>query len=218
MPVHRLRATVGVWQGEFPAFPPAVSIGCGSCVGGWKRKVIQKTLLLPYLQRASKKKVLDLQGATFAQKLSCAQSIFIFSFNLYHTFSLYRSQRWFQLFIYIYMCAYICILYICICACAIWVLMSWWLGQGYVLQAVVVPTLVVCSWGLRVWESLWVPWVSFQSCWRQEVELELSSIDWISERPQTKVRVKRISYDAFLLYSVWYKSSAFVSHLLCIWT
>lgn len=40
-----------------------------------------------------KKKVLDLQGATFAQKLSCAQSIFIFSFNLYHTFSLYRSQR-----------------------------------------------------------------------------------------------------------------------------
>lgn len=171
-----------------------------------------------FTESFKKKKVLDLQGATFAQKLSCAQSIFIFSFNLYHTFSLYRSQRWFQLFIYIYMCAYICILYICICACAIWVLMSWWLGQGYVLQAVVVPTLVVCSWGLRVWESLWVPWVSFQSCWRQEVELELSSIDWISERPQTKVRVKRISYDAFLLYSVWYKSSAFVSHLLCIWT
>lgn len=124
-----------------------MSIGCGSCVGGWNRKVIEKTLLLPYLQRASKKiKVLDLQGATFAQKLSCAQSIFIFSFNLYHVFSLYCSQRWFQLFIYIYMCAYICILYICICACAIWVLMSWWLGQGYVLQAVVVPTLVVCSW------------------------------------------------------------------------
>lgn len=46
-----------------------------------------------FTESFKKKKVLDLQGATFAQKLSCAQSIFIFSFNLYHTFSLYRSQR-----------------------------------------------------------------------------------------------------------------------------
>lgn len=140
---------MGVWQGRgFPAFPPAVSSGCGSCVVGERGKWYGKhcfCLIYRELQK-KKKKVLDLQGATFAQKLSCAQSIFIFSFNLYHVFSLYRSQRWFQLFIYIYMCAYIyiCILYICICACAIWVLMSWWLGQGYVLQAIVVPTLVVC--------------------------------------------------------------------------
>lgn len=35
-----------------------------------------------------KKKVLDLQGATFAQKLFCAQSIFIFSFDLYHVYFL----------------------------------------------------------------------------------------------------------------------------------
>lgn len=218
--MHRLRATVGVWQGEFPAFPPAVSIGCGSCVGGWKRKVIQKTLLLPYLQRASKKKKYLTCKVPPLHRSFPVHRVYLFFHLICITHFLCIAHSDDSSFLYTYICVhiYICILYICICACAIWVLMSWWLGQGYVLQAVVVPTLVVCSWGLRVWESLWVPWVSFQSCWRQEVELELSSIDWISERPQTKVRVKRISYDAFLLYSVWYKSSAFVSHLLCIWT
>lgn len=85
---------MGVWQGRVSCLPSCCEQWMWQLCGGRKRKVIRKTLLLPYLQRASKKKkVLDLQGATFAQKLSCAQSIFIFSFNLYHVFSLYRSQR-----------------------------------------------------------------------------------------------------------------------------
>lgn len=74
--------------------------------------MIQKTLLLPYLQRASKKiKVLDLQGATFAQKLSCAQSIFIFSFNLYHVFVLLTAMIP-AFYIHIYVCIYVFYIYV----------------------------------------------------------------------------------------------------------
>lgn len=58
----------------------------------------------------------------------------------------------------------------------------------------------------------WVPRVSFQSCWRQEVELEFSSTSQVSEGPG----VRRVSYDAFLLYGVWYKRPAFVSPLHCV--
>lgn len=52
------------------------------------------------------KKVLDLQGATFAQKLFCAQSIFIFSFNLYHVFSLIAHSDN-SSFLYTYICVHI---------------------------------------------------------------------------------------------------------------
>lgn len=136
---------MGVWQGEFPAFPSHCEHWMWQLCWWVKEEGDTETIAFALFTESFDKQVLDLQGATFAQKLSCAQSIFIFTFNLYHIFSLYRSQWWFQLFIYIYMCAYICISYICICVCAIWVLMSWWLWQGYVLQVIVVPTPVVCS-------------------------------------------------------------------------
>lgn len=90
--------------------------------GGRKRKVIRKTLLLPYLQRASKKK---------KKYLTCKVP------PLHRSFPVLRVYLFFHLicimyflciahsddssFLYTYICVhiYICILYICICACAI---------------------------------------------------------------------------------------------------
>lgn len=156
---------------------------------------------------------------------------------LHRSFSVHRVYLFFHLicimyflciahsddssFLYTSVCAYIYVffIYIYICICVTCILTSWWFGQGCVLPATVVPTLVVWFGSLRGQESCEMGALSIFS------ELELSSLNWISQVPKKgtwegkdfplKGERERISSNAFLLY----KNSAFLSSpLSCVWT
>lgn len=83
-----------------------------------EKKVITENIAFAlFTESLKKKKVLDLQGATFVQKLFCAQSIFIFSFDLYHVYFLCIAHSDDSSFLYTSLCVHIYMYFIYIYVC-----------------------------------------------------------------------------------------------------